>query len=126
MFLGYQNDKIVIIAQEREELENIPLMSLDRIEETWEPVELINGTYYVGEEAITEIKKKDVHAVRNHYLEIYIDPVVSNPFRWADMSEKDQNLYINYRLYLLDYTKMQTWWEQNPLTFDEWKEQNNG
>jgi hypothetical protein len=34
MFIGYQNDKIAFIAKTREELENMPCVTLDRIEKT--------------------------------------------------------------------------------------------
>ena len=36
MFLGYQNNKIVLAANSREELENAPCMVFDRIEESEE------------------------------------------------------------------------------------------
>ena len=45
MFLGYQNDKISFIANTREELENIPCVSLDRIEETGVEYVSHNGEY---------------------------------------------------------------------------------
>lgn len=45
MFLGYQNNKIVLAANTRKELENAPCICLDRIEETAEEYVLCNGTY---------------------------------------------------------------------------------
>lgn len=45
MFLGYQKDKIVFVANTREELENAPCMVLDRIEETDKNYFLHNGEY---------------------------------------------------------------------------------
>lgn len=45
MFLGYQNGKIMMVAKKREELEDMPLMEFDRIEQTSDEYELINGQY---------------------------------------------------------------------------------
>ena len=45
MFLGYQNGKIVLIKETREELENTPCMSFDEIVETQEKYFLHNGEY---------------------------------------------------------------------------------
>jgi hypothetical protein len=39
---------------------------------------------------------------RNIFLEMYVDPVVSNPLRWADMSIEDQNAWLQYRTDLLN------------------------
>lgn len=45
MFLGYQNNKISFIANTKEELENMPCVTLDKIEETSEEYVLHNGEY---------------------------------------------------------------------------------
>lgn len=45
MFLGYQNDKIAFIAETKEELENLPCVVLDKIEETDKEYFLHNGEY---------------------------------------------------------------------------------
>lgn len=45
MFLGYQNDKIAFIANTKEELENMPCVVLDKIEETDKEYFLHNGEY---------------------------------------------------------------------------------
>ena len=45
MFIGYQNDKITFIANTREELENMPCVTLDRIEETGVEYVFHNGEY---------------------------------------------------------------------------------
>ena len=45
MFLGYQNDKIAFVADTREELENMPCVTLDKIEETDKEYFLHNGEY---------------------------------------------------------------------------------
>lgn len=45
MFLGYQNEKIVLVAQTKEELENTPCMVFDKIVETDKNYFLHNGEY---------------------------------------------------------------------------------
>lgn len=45
MFIGYQNDKIAFIAETKEELENMPCVTLDKIEETDKEYFLHNGEY---------------------------------------------------------------------------------
>lgn len=45
MFIGYQNDKITFVANTREELENLPCVTLDKIEETDKTYFLHNGEY---------------------------------------------------------------------------------
>ena len=57
MFLGYQNNKIVLTANTREELEQTPCMSFDRIEESDLEYTLYNGEYLTPEEV--EVKEKE-------------------------------------------------------------------
>lgn len=45
MFLGYQNNKIAFVAETREELESLPCVILDKIEETDKEYFLHNGEY---------------------------------------------------------------------------------
>jgi hypothetical protein len=45
-----------------------------------------------------------VRRQRDMYLEMYVDPIVSNPLRWADMSIEDQNAWLQYRTDLLNVT----------------------
>ena len=45
MFLGYQNNKIVLVADTKEELENAPCMVFDKIVETDKNYFLHNGEY---------------------------------------------------------------------------------
>lgn len=51
MFVGYQNDKIAFVANTQEELENLPCISLDKIEETPDEYVLHNGEYILKAEA---------------------------------------------------------------------------
>jgi hypothetical protein len=82
------------------------------------------GEYYATvknpEPTVEELQQR-VRAVRNSYLETYVDPVVSNPLRWDDLTEEEKQVYKDYRRYLLDYTENENWWLSNPLTLNEWK-----
>ena len=54
MFLGYQNNKIVLVADTKEELENAPCMVFDKIVETDKNYFLHNGEY------VTEIPEPTI------------------------------------------------------------------
>lgn len=91
-----------------------------------EVVQAYNGKWYIKgfePQQPVEEKQEQVREVRNSYLIQYVDPY-QLILRWEALSEDQKIDIINYRQYLLDYTKEENWWEQNPLTFDEWKEQN--
>lgn len=121
MFIGLQNGKACFISESKEELQNLPCVVLDEIKEV-NFAEMYNGVIYTTEEDLLTAKQEYVRGIRNQYLIDYIDGAVSNPLRWADMSQEQKDMYMNYRKYLLDYTETENWWEQNPKTLDEWKE----
>ena len=82
------------------------------------------GQWYLAgfiPEKTKEEKQKDVRCVRNQYLEQFIDPY-QLVIRWETLSEVEQESLREYRTYLLDYTDTPDWWEQNPKTYEEWKE----
>ena len=54
MFLGYQNKKVVLVANTKEELENAPCMVFDEIVETDKNYFLYNGEY------VTEIPEPTI------------------------------------------------------------------
>lgn len=66
-------------------------------------------------------KQTQVRAVREQYFIEYVDWYQSKPLLWEEMTEKEKQDIADYRKYLMDYTKEESWWEQNPLNFDEWK-----
>lgn len=41
---------------------------------------------------------------RDMYLSMYVDPIVSNPLRWADMTTEQQTAWTQYRTDLLNIT----------------------
>jgi hypothetical protein len=52
-----------------------------------------------GETALNKVRSK-----RDDILKTEVDPIVSNPLRWADLSEAQQQAWANYRRALLDIT----------------------
>ena len=52
-----------------------------------------------GEEALNQVRGK-----RNNILTTEVDPLVSNPLRWADLSDSQQQAWAAYRRALLDIT----------------------
>jgi len=63
-------------------------------------------------------KKMMVREVRDSYLQ-------GTDFTQLDdapFTEEEKAEYREYRHYLRDYTNEENWWEQNPLTFSEWKQ----
>ena len=119
MFIGYQNNIARYIKNTREELEAIPHVTFDKIEEV--PfAEMFNGAIYTSEEELNNAKAGDVRAVRNNYLETYVDPK-QLVMVWDSLSADDKQMYADYRTYLLDYTKSENWWLSYPMTLEEWK-----
>lgn len=81
-----------------------------------------DGNWYVkgfAPEKPIETMQAEVRAVRNSYLEKYVDPK-QLVMVWDGLSIDERNTYAEYRKYLLDYTESDEWWLENPLTLDEW------
>ena len=123
MFIGYQNEKIVLTANTKQELLNTPCIAFTNIAETNEPVEMIDCEYYLGENAINTARAKRIRNIRDEYLRKYVDPIVSNNLRWAELSGEKRNQYESYRRYLLDITSDINFPNINVLTFDEFNKQ---
>ena len=58
MYLGYQGELIAMAAESKEELEKIPFIKFDRIEETSENYELFNGRYYPVNKELVAVKNE--------------------------------------------------------------------
>jgi hypothetical protein len=54
---------------------------------------------YVGEQALSMVRNG-----RDNLLATEVDPIVSNPLRWADLTAEQQNEWATYRRALLDIT----------------------
>ena len=88
------------------------------IKETETALEAWGLTNEEQEQADLENKQKSVRAVRNSYLQatdIYM--LVDFP-----ISAEEREEYKEYRQYLRDYTSGDSWWENNPMDFDTWKQ----
>ena len=120
MFIGIQNNISCFVGKTKTELENLPCVCLDEIKEV-EFAQMYNGKIYLSVDDLLVAKQDFIRSIRNVYLEKYIDAIVSNPLRWNDMSEDEKAIYINYRQYLLDYTKQEGWYEALPKTLEDWK-----
>ena len=88
------------------------------VEQAYDGAWYVKG--YAPDKPIEELQA-EVRAVRNSYLEQYVDPK-QLVLVWNNLNEDDKKLYSDYRTYLLDYTKLENWWLNNPMTFDKWKE----
>ena len=62
-------------------------------------------------------KKSSVREVRNQYL------ADTDLYMIADfpITEEERDEYKAYRQYLRDYTTQDNWWEENPLTYEDWQ-----
>ena len=81
MFIGYQNDKIAFIAETREELENMPCVTLDKIEETDKEYFLHNGEYVYE---IPIPTKEEQQQARQEAYKAEVDPITCHIQRLGD------------------------------------------
>ena len=66
-----------------------------------------NTTTYINDPVPTQAELDAgvagaVRQRRDMYLEMYVDKIVSNPLRWADMTTEQQTAWTQYRTDLLD------------------------
>lgn len=80
-----------------------------------------NGTAWVPPTAteISDLQARNNRQLRDDTLRYQVDPIVSNPLRWAAMSEAEQLAWSTYRQALLDITSQsgfpsQVNWPQAP------------
>lgn len=117
MFTAIKNNKIIAYN----ETGKFPRLVYDRIEEV-EDAEMVEvGGEFVlrtDDKAIAK-QKNDVRAVRNQYLETYVDPK-QLVMVWNSQTAEEQELYKDYRQYLLDYPQTEGWYEKNPDDWETW------
>ena len=124
MFKALKDDKIIAISDTDSKF---PCLVCDSIanepDHTTADYVQVNGEYVLtsSDEAI-EQKKANVRSVRNDYLKQYVDDRAKSPFMWNEVTEEEKALIGEYRKYLMDYPETEVWYEQNPLTFEEWKQ----
>lgn len=100
------------------------------MQETKREVRHIKGKIYFTDtaEAIALLKEEAIEEARikrDIYLSTYVDPIVTNPLRWSELTEEEQNQYKEYRQYLLDIPQQENFPDVKILTFEEWKESNS-
>ena len=127
MFKAIKDNKITAIN----DTGIFDLMNCDSIEEDTEhdlnDYILYNHTEFIlkdSEEAI-ELQKQHVIAIRDEYFDKYVDWYQSKPLMWEELTAKEKQLISDYRIYLRDYNDRRLWWEQEPMTYDEWVERKN-
>lgn len=81
MFIGYQNDKIAFVAETKEELENMPCVTLDKIEETDKTYFLHNGEYVFE---LPEPTKEEIQVLRSEAYKNEVDPITCHIQRLGD------------------------------------------
>ena len=104
--LGYYNDGLH---------DTIPTPNVELTYDQWQSC-LDIGANKISDEGVgevfdfrnTEEKKADVRLHRDHLLSTSVDPIVSNPLRWADMTTEQQNAWLQYRTDLLNITDQET------------------
>lgn len=116
MFIGLQDDLIVSVADTREELEQMPCIEFTDIREV-EFAKMYNGVIYTNPDSLLTAQETEIRRIRDEYLVTYVDAIVSNPLRWADRSDGQQEQIKAYRRYLLDFECTS---ETAPKSFDEW------
>lgn len=90
MFLGYQNGKIAFVANTREELENMPCVVLDRIEETDKEYFLHKGEYVF--EIPYDQQVEEVRVIREQLYTTRVDPITAQIQRLRDEEETEEIL----------------------------------
>lgn len=71
-------------------------------------------------EPTVEELKENKRQERNDMLVSEVDNRISNPIRWMEFSEEEQNTLKEYRQYLLNFTEQDDWWKLHIMTFEEW------
>lgn len=118
MFLGYQKEKVVMTANTKEELETMPCIEFDKIEESLEDWQLVNGEYRVGGKTEAELAE-EVRADRDRLLkESDVRMLPDFP-----ITSEEEELWLLYRQYLRDITKAPTFPNVDVLNFKNWLEQ---
>ena len=96
--------------------EEIGMTKMD-VEQAYNSLWYVAGYAPAQPEPTEDEKKISVRNVRNHYLsDTDYTQLLDSPYSTEEIKQ-----YAAYRVYLRNYTNQENWWEQNPMTFDEWK-----
>lgn len=82
-----------------------------------------NGFYKVEKipEPSIEEKSEIMREKRDNLLRTVVDPVVTNPLRWEELTEEMQAKYRAYRLYLLDIPQQEEFPDIEIKSFEEFQ-----
>lgn len=117
MFKILKENKIIGVSEESPVLLDKYEIEQDE-EHTVADYTQVNGEYVLTSSAeAIEQRKETVRSIRNQYLAETDKYMISD----YPITEEQREEYKAYRQYLRDYTKTDSWYEHNPLTFDEWK-----
>lgn len=80
-----------------------------------------DGSTELADFRTSEEKAEDMRATRGLLLQTKVDPVVTNPLRWADLTEAKQAEWAAYRQALLDVPQQTGFpndisWPEEPVT----------
>jgi len=87
---------------------SIPEPNIQVTEEVWQNAinnshnTIIDGVTSQADYRTTEQKAKDARTQRNMILTTIVDPIVTNPLRWAELSADKQQEWADYRTALLN------------------------
>ena len=90
MFLGYQNNRIVMVANTQAELTNARCITFDKIEETDKTYFLHNGSYVC--EVPFDQQVEEVRAIREQLYTTQVDPITAQIQRLRDEEETEEIL----------------------------------
>ena len=97
--LGWYDDEIH---------DSVPEPNVQVSEEVWQNAinsnhnTIIDGVTSEFDHRSDDEKASDARAVRNMLLVSEVDPIVTNPLRWAELSSAVQQQWTDYRTALLD------------------------
>lgn len=127
MYKAIKNNKIIAISDTDSEFACLVKDSIKEDKKhTVDDYKLCENEYVLNtnQKAIEQQKEKN-RLIRNNYLETYIDPK-QLVLVWEGLSEEEKTNIVNYRQYLLNYPQQEgKWWEEEPLNYEQWKEQQN-
>jgi len=87
---------------------SIPEPNIQVTEEVWQNAinnshnTIIDGVTSQVDHRSDEQKAKDARTRRNMLLTTIVDPIVTNPLRWAELSTAEQQEWADYRTALLN------------------------
>jgi hypothetical protein len=76
---------------------------------------------HMTQDEIDEQVSNMCRSTRNRILSTQVDPIVTNPLRWAELSPEKRQEWANYRRSLLDLSEQEGWphnidWPTPPST----------